>query len=207
MFSLAARSCAPPAAGFRSGPLQNTCFTVFSALAPQKIMFSRVWGAMPPKASLVTCLGRLGHQNRPKKFPKGSLLLCLLACRFEGLVLLLLFVWFSKWSDPRSARASAVETQLFIFGVASNKVSFLQQLSGHFWYNWRRDPLKKHFEIEFENRNCKSVVVLLSDSILASFWTPYGESFRASGALVPSKRQGFREPGALDSQKVVSHPV
>ena len=67
--------------------------------------------------------------------------------------------------------------------------------------------LKRHFKIEFENRNCKSVVVLLSDSILASFWTPYGESFRASGALVPSKRQGFREPGALDSQKVVSHPV
>ena len=119
----------------------------------------------------------------------------------------LLFVWFSKGSDPRSARASAVETQLFIFGVASKKISFLQQLSGHFWYNWRRDPLKRHFKIEFENRNCKSVVVLLSDSILASFWTPYGESFRASGALVPSKRQGFREPGALDSQKVVSHPV
>ena len=116
-------------------------------------------------------------------------------------------MWFSKGSDPRSARASAVETQLFIFGVASKKISFLQQLSGHFWYNWRRDPLKRHFKIEFENRNCKSVVVLLSDSILASFWIPYGESFRAFGALVPSKRQGFREPGALDSQKVVSHPV
>ena len=40
---------------------------------------------MAPKASLVTCLGRLGHQNRPKNVPKGHLLLYLLACWFEGL--------------------------------------------------------------------------------------------------------------------------
>ena len=41
----------------------------------------------------------------------------------------------------------------------------------------------------------------------ASLGTPYGESFRASGALAPSKKQGFLAPGALDSQKVVSHLV
>ena len=37
--------------------------------------------------------------------------------------------------------------------------------------------------------------------LLDTLW----ESFRASGALAPSKRQGFLEPGALDLQKVVSH--
>ena len=67
--------------------------------------------------------------------------------------------------------------------------------------------LKRHFKIELENRSCKSVLVFLSGFILASFWTPYGTSFRASGALVPLKKQVFREPGALDSQKVVSYPV
>ena len=41
----------------------------------------------------------------------------------------------------------------------------------------------------------------------APFWTPYGASFLASGAWVPSKRQGFLEPGGLEPPKVVSHPV
>ena len=100
-----------------------------------------------------------------------------------------------------------METQFSLFGVASKRVSFLQQLLEHFWYSWRRDPLTRHFKIELENRSCKSVFVLLSGSILASFGTSYGEYFRASGALAPSKRQGFPEPGALDSQKVVSHLV
>ena len=41
---------------------------------------------MAPMGSLVTCLVRLGHQNHPKSVPKGSLLLYLLACWFEGRV-------------------------------------------------------------------------------------------------------------------------
>ena len=41
----------------------------------------------------------------------------------------------------------------------------------------------------------------------APFWTPYGTFFLASGAWVPSKRQGFLEPGGLEPPKVVSHPV
>ena len=161
---------------------------------------------MAPMGSLVTCLGRLGHQNRPKSGPKAFILLCLLVCWFEGHVFFL-FVWFSKGSDPRSARAGAIETQFVLFGVASKRVSFLQQLLEHSWYIWHRNSLKRHFKIKLENRSCKSVLVLLSGSILASFWTPYGKSFRASGASAPSKRKGFLEPGALDSQKVASHTV
>ena len=161
---------------------------------------------MASMGSLVTCLRCLVHQNRPKSLPKASLLLYLLVCWFEGRVFFV-FLWFSRGSDPRSARAGAVETQFFIFGVASKRVSFLQQLLEHFWCSWRQDPLKKHFKIELENKSCKSVFVLLSGSILVSFGTPHGESFRASGALAPSKRQGFLEPGVLDSQKVVSHLV
>ena len=119
----------------------------------------------------------------------------------------LLFMWFSQGSGPRSARAGVVETQFLIFGAACKKVSFLQQVFAHFWYIWRRNPLKRYFKIELENRSCKSVLVLFFGSILASFWTPYGASFRASGVLVPSKKQGFLEPGALDSQKLVSRLV
>ena len=129
---------------------------------------------------------------------------CTFWCVGSKVAFSLLFVWFSRGSDPRSACAGAVETQFFIFGVASKRV---QQLLEYSWYIWRRNPLKRHFKIELENRSCKSFLVLLPGSIFASFATPYGESFRASGALAPSKRQGFPEPGALDSQKVVSHLV
>ena len=162
---------------------------------------------MPPKASLVTCLGHPGHQNRPRSIPKGSRLLYLLACWFEGRV------FFDIWGflngptlDPLAQAQS--KRSFVIFGVASKRVSFPQQLLEHFWYSWRRDPLKRYLKIEFEKRSCQSVFVLLSGSILASSGTRYVESFRASGALAPSKRQGFLEPGALDSQKVVvSHLV
>ena len=41
---------------------------------------------MARMGNLVTCLVRLGHQNRPKSVPKASLLLYLLACVFEGRV-------------------------------------------------------------------------------------------------------------------------
>ena len=54
----------------------------------------------------------------------------------------LLFVWFSRGSDPRSARAGAVETQFFILGVASKRVSILHKLLKHSWYIWRRNTLK-----------------------------------------------------------------
>ena len=79
-------------------------------------------------------------------------------------------MWFSGGSDPRSARAGAVETQFLMFDVAFKGVSFLIAFWKHFWYIWRRNPLKRHFKIELENKSCKSVYVLLS----LSFWHPFG---------------------------------
>ena len=57
-----------------------------SSWAIRNVVFSYVWGVMAPVGKLVTCLGRLGRQNRSKNVPQGSLLLYLLACWFEGLV-------------------------------------------------------------------------------------------------------------------------
>ena len=85
----------------------------------------------------------------------------------------LCFLWFSGGSDPRSARARAVETQFAIFGVASKGVSFLLQLLGHFLSIWRRNFVKRHFKIELENKNCKSVSFLHSgslDTLLDTLW-------------------------------------
>ena len=206
MFSQQPRGCRALAAEFHFGASKSCVLQCLSPWAIKNVVFSRVWGAMAPKASLVTCLGRLGYQNRPKGTPKGSLLLYLLVCWFEGRVFFL-FLWFSGGSDPRSARAGAVETQFCISGVASKRVSFLQQLLAHFWYIWRRNFSKRHFEIELENKSCKSVCCFAFWLFWAPFWTPYGASFLASGAWVPSKRQGFLEPGGLEPPKVVSHPV
>ena len=120
----------------------------------------------------------------------------------------LLFVCFSRGSDPRSARAGAVETQFFILGVASKRVSFLQKLLEHSWYTWRRNPLtKKHLKIELENRSCKGVLVLLPGFIFASFWILYGVSFVPLGREFPQRGKVFASLGALDSQKVVSRLV
>ena len=114
---------------------------MFSALALQKIVFSRVWGAMAPKASLVTCLGRLGHQNRPKNVPQRSF-----AVPFGVLVRrsrFLCFLYGFLQGPTLDPLAGAIETQFFILGVASKRVSFLQQLLKHSGYIWRRNPLKK----------------------------------------------------------------
>ena len=41
------------AADGHSGPLLNTCFTLFWLLGHQKIVFSRVWGVMAPTGKVV----------------------------------------------------------------------------------------------------------------------------------------------------------
>ena len=83
-------------------------------------------------------------------------------------------MWFSGGSDPRSARAGAVETQFSIFGVVSKRVSFLLQFWMHFWYISRRNPLKRHFKIELENKSCKRVrffyILALSGTLLDTLW-------------------------------------
>ena len=66
-----------------------------------------------------------------------------------------MFLWFSGGSDPRSARARAVETQFAIFSVASKGVSFLLHCFVHFVYIWRRHFLKRHFKIELEKKTAK----------------------------------------------------
>ena len=75
-----------PAADFQPGASKTRVLRCLGPWAIKNVVFSRVWDAMAPKGSLVTCLGSLGRQNRPKNVPQGSLLLYLLACWFEGLV-------------------------------------------------------------------------------------------------------------------------
>ena len=77
----------------------------------------------------------------------------------------------------------------------------------HFWSIWRRNFLKRHFKIELEKKQLQKCFIFAFWLFWAPFWTPYGASFLASGAWVPSKRQGFLEPGGLEPPKVVSHPV
>jgi hypothetical protein len=94
----------------------------------------------------------------------------------------LFLLWFSGGSDPRSARAGAIETQFCMFDVAFKGLSFLIAFWKHFWYIWRRNLLKRHVKLELENKSCKSVFVLLSLSFLPPFRTHHGPSFRAFGA-------------------------
>ena len=85
-----------------------------------------------------------------------------------------ILLWFSGGSDPRSARAGAVETQFLMFDVAFKSVSFLIAFRTHFWYIWRRNPLKRHFKIELENKSWKSVCVFcflsLFCTLLDTLW-------------------------------------
>ena len=217
MFSLSARGCPAPAAEFHSGASKTRVLRCLDTWTLKNVVFSRVLGVMAPMARLVMCLGRLGHQNRPKRVPKGSLLMSLVDtfpitkqhperdgsqvafslffCGFlEGPTLDPLAPAQSKHSLPFSAwplKGSRFYCSSFCifctFGVENS--------------------LKGHFKIEFEKQKLQQCFIFAFLLFWAPFWTPYGTSFLASGAWVPSKRQGFLEPGALELQKVVSHLV
>ena len=82
-------------------------------------------------------------------------------------------MWLYGGSDFRSARAGATETHLFIFSVAYKGISFLISCLTHFLYMWHRNPLKRHFEIELENKSCTNACVLffsLVGTLLDTLW-------------------------------------
>ena len=100
-----------------------------------------------------------------------------------------LFV-FCGLPDPRSARAGAIETQFLMFDVAFKGASFLIACWKHFWYIWRRNPAKRHFKIELENKSCKSVFCLLSCSfghpfghLMGRLFVPLGRECRQKGKV------------------------
>ena len=137
-FSVVARSACPPQPGSSLHPSNAYVLQCLTSWALKNVVFSRVWGVMAPMGRLVACLGRPGHQNRPKSIPKGSLLLYLLACWFEGLVFFAFCVVFQRVrTSMRSRRRS--RNAVFHFRRGLQRVSFLQQLLEHFWNNWRRD--------------------------------------------------------------------
>ena len=111
------------------GPSKTSCFLVSGSLWLQRAVLSRAWCVLAIKIT------PQGSQSVP------------FCCTFwrvgSKVAFSSFFVCFPRRSDPRSARAGAVETQFFILGVASKRVSFLQQLLKHSWYIWRRNPLKK----------------------------------------------------------------
>ena len=134
--------CCAPAAGFRSGPPQNTCFTVFSVGPSKRRVFSslgrygsedqscHVPGASWPSKSSQKCPTDLAFAVPFGVLVRRSRFLCFL-CRFlEGPTL-----------DPL-AQAQSKRSLSLLFGVASKKVLFLQQLLADFWCIWRRNPLK-----------------------------------------------------------------
>ena len=120
---------------------------------------------------------------------------------------LLRLLSFHEGPDPRSARASAVETPFFTSGLGSNTVMFFlqfYQIPGTFGIEicpkdirnraWKQHPGKSTFFF------CSGSVF---GSVLPTLWT-------ASSCLwdvMPSKYQGFLETGGLDSQRFVSHDV
>ena len=69
VFSLAATRCRALAAEFHSGASKTCVLRCLDTWTLKNVVFSRVLGVMAPMARLVTCLGRLGHQNRPKGLP------------------------------------------------------------------------------------------------------------------------------------------
>ena len=57
------------AADFQPGPSKTCVLQRLNVWAIKNVVFSRVLGVMAPRGRLVTCLGRLGQQNRPQGFP------------------------------------------------------------------------------------------------------------------------------------------
>ena len=74
VFSLGPRGPRALAAEFHSGAFKTRVLQRLSPWAIKNVVFSRVLGVMAPMARLVTCLGRLGHQNRPKGLPFSVIL-------------------------------------------------------------------------------------------------------------------------------------
>ena len=79
--------------------------------------------------------------------------------------------------------------------MASKGASFLIAFWIHVWYIWPRNPLKRHFKIELENKSCNNVFVLLS----CSFWHPFGHLmgrlFSPLGRECPQKGRVFSSLG------------
>ena len=130
------------------------CFTVFKPLGHQKRCFflslgrdgSKGQSCHVPGASWPSKSSHKGSKRLPFAVPFGVLVrrsrfLCFLCGFLEGPTL-----------DPLAQAHS--KHSFSLFGVASKKVSFLQQLLEHVWHSWRWDPLKRHFKIELENGSC-----------------------------------------------------
>ena len=76
MFYFPPDVAAPPPPISSLGPPKHVFYSV-EAKGHQKRRVFTVWDVTAPMGRLVMCLGRLNHQNRPKRVPKGSLLMTL----------------------------------------------------------------------------------------------------------------------------------
>ena len=67
----------------------------------------------------------------------------LYVCWFAGR-LFAVFLSFSERPDPRSARASAVETPRFMLEPASKAIRFFSKDLMHFWVPWLPNSIKTY---------------------------------------------------------------
>ena len=142
MFSLAATRPRAPAAGFQPGASRTRVLRCLGPRDIKNVVFSRVWGAMAPKASLVTCLVRLGQQNHPQRLPKLSLLLYRLACWFEGRVFVAFCVLSSSVRPSiRSRRRS--RKAVFVFPCGLKKGIVFTAIVGTFLVHLASESFKK----------------------------------------------------------------
>ena len=107
------------------------------------------------------------------------------------------FVSFSGRSDPRPARAGAVETQFFISEVASKKVRLSAAFLEHFWHKSLPNSINNGLRLDLEHKHSERwvfnelglrFVTLLATpcgrcSFLATFWPPYGASLACFSSM------------------------
>ena len=165
--------------------------------AIKNVVFSRVLGVMAPMGRLVMCLGCPGRQNRPKRIPTDSI------------SMLRVDICFAKKRNPEQVVSQVAFSTFFCcflegptlgpLAPAQSKHNFscsawplkgfrfLIAFCTHFWYIWHRNPLKRHFKIELDNKSCTNVCVLFS----LSCWHPFGHLmvrfFSPLGRACPQK--------------------
>ena len=106
---------------------------------------------------------------------------------------LLRFLSFHEGTDPRSARAGAVETPFFTSGLGSKTVVFFLQFHAVSLYLWDRNRSKRHQKSSLKIAPWKVYVFFCSGSVFGSLLPTLWTASSCLWDVMPSKSQGFLE--------------